>query len=207
MNFNYLIKIFLCLILVGDSVKAEYYKSQTLIPVRTEIRRTPPPLDLGRTYNEHSDSRILAPKKINYPILDQMEYLLYPNKDFKNEKPTERLERLEIAVLGTKQNGKIKERVYKLKEELEAWQIANIQTMSILQGQEDYKDESHAFKSPTSSPIPKAVSAPFFSHYYPPYQKQTKAVLRSPDYDWNNYKLISPLIQSIGRRGIERIFK
>jgi hypothetical protein len=212
MKFNFPYKILILILLINTPVSAEYYQSQNLIPVGIQSRGLSPETNLGRTYNEHPEARVLAPKEKRYPILEQMEYLLYPNQDFSQEKPTARLERLEIAVLGARQEGNIKDRVFRIQEELQAWQIANIQTLNILQKHEDFDEKNHAYqsgslihRSPNQTQVQTLNQKPY--HYYPYYQKNTRAEIRKPDYDWHNYRVISPLIQNIGRKSIEKLFQ
>jgi hypothetical protein len=100
---------------------------------QSPISSNPPPeTSPGRTYNHFNGARVLPPKQKRYPILDQLEYLLFPSLDFKKESPGKRLERLELSVFGNKQKGTIVYRVKKLKGEVESWQIANVQTMENL---------------------------------------------------------------------------
>ena len=134
--------------------------------------------------------RILAPKQKSYPVLEDLEAELYPHKNFSKEAPQKRLERIEIASFGEIQSGSIKQRIEKLKLELQNWQIAQAQNPS-----PKTQQGSTPRPQPAQSYHPRAV-------YQPQTQRQKK-----PDYDYLNYRLTSPLVQNLGRQGIEKIFK
>ncbi len=128
-----------------SAIKASEFQPHKLKPTLDSS------LTKGRTYNHYRKVRVIAPKAKKYPVLDQFESLLYPEKDFSKEHPGKRLERIEIAVLGDKlDNGlTIKERVNKVKSELISWQIANEMTLDILELPEYEKQNtaSHAYIS------------------------------------------------------------
>ena len=170
----------------------------------------------GRSYNQHPQARVLAPKIKAYPFLDQLEFLIYPGRDFKLENPGKRLERLETAILGDKQNGPIPVRMSHLQDEITSWQIANAQAMEIVNSD---KKQAHAYKgeglrtSRKTSTTPKSntQAAPHYSLIptpYVPYSplpvKHTSA--RKIDYDYMNYRMTTPLIQNIAKKTIDLIF-
>lgn len=95
----------------------------------------------GRTYNHFKGARVVPPKRKAYPILDQLEFLLFPNLDFHKEQPGKRLERLELAVFGNKQKGKITTRVTNLQNEVDSWQIANMQAVDSLAKPESLRND------------------------------------------------------------------
>lgn len=154
-------------------------------------------LEAGRTYNYHQKSRILAAKDTRIPVLEQFENLLFPHKDFKKDQAKQRLERIEIAVHGNIQQGSIKYRLNLLENEITAWQIANYQTLEILN---DNKNEAHAFQKPQKQVRAKTLQPR--TQYYPRAQTQEKKI----DYDYQNYKLISPIFRDISRRSVRAIF-
>jgi len=172
-----------------------------------------PKLSQGRTYNRRPGSRILAPKVQRYPILEQLEYLLYPLKDFSKQKPRARLERLEIAVWGDKQKGSVAKRLDKLQQETESWQIANQQVSNLLNQDtlaQDSPNKSHAYISPE-------VTAKQIAYHQPQararqHYKQQPFVIQSNkskqvDYDYQNYRLVTPIIKHMGQRGVSEMFR
>ena len=176
------------------------YQAQELKPVhlnQNEFQTS----QTGRTYNYHDKSRILAAKKASFPILDQYEALLFPQKDFKEQKPKERLERIEIAVHGDIQKGSIKYRLNLLENEITAWQIANYQTLEILNQE---KNSQHAYTQ-VANDHPK--KQPKLRHMpqqaYRPQYRQSKR----RDYDYENYRMASPIIKDIGRRSVRALFE
>lgn len=134
--------------------------------------------------------RILAPKQKSYPVLEALEAELYPHKNFSKEAPQKRLERIEIATFGEIQSGSLKDRIEKLKLELQNWQIAQAQNPS-----PKTQQARPSRPQPAQSYHPRAA-----------YQPRTQTQKR-PDYDYLNYRLTSPLVQNLGRKGIEKIFK
>ena len=159
-------------------------------------------MQVGRTYNYHKGSRILAAKEASFPILDQYEALLFPQKDFSKDKAKARLERIEIAVHGNVQIGSIKHRLNLLENEITAWQIANYQTLEILKTK---KKNPNAFQY-------AQVSNPSYSraqHTQPnPYQARPISIRQntSMDYDRENYRLVSPIVRDLGRRSVRALF-
>lgn len=153
------ISMLLILILLTNSCFA--YEAQELIPIpRTELK--------------------------SYPVLDELEGLIYPKYNFSKDNPGERLGRLEIAVFGSKQNGNIKSRISQLQSETMNWQITKIKTQT----------------KPSHQRIIKSYqSIPYSSHI----RIQQKP--RSKDYDYLNYRLMTPLIQNIGRESIRKMFR
>jgi len=141
---------------------------------------------------EPATMRALAPKQKSYPVLEALEAELYPHKNFSKEAPQKRLERIEIASFGEIQSGSIKQRIEKLKLELQNWQIAQAQNPSPKTQQ-------------ASTPRPQSAQNYFpRASYQAPRQTQAQ---KKPDYDYLNYRLTSPLVQNLGRKGIEKIFK
>jgi hypothetical protein len=156
-------------------------------------------MQIGRTYNYHDQSRILAAKEASFPILDQFESLLFPQKNFKKEKAKQRLERIEIAVHGNIQKGSIKYRLNLLEDEISAWQIANYQTMQIL---ETKKQNSNAFTYTNFDTAQTSTSIK---------QRQARATNytqnKSIDYDYQNYRMINPIVRDVGRRSVRALFE
>lgn len=197
-------------------VKADL-QAQELKPV-TLREKSIAPISIGRTYNNYKGSRILASKKRTYPFLTQMEELLYPGMLFESENPGKRLERLEIAVFGSKQKGSINNRVSRIKSEVEAWQIANAQALEIVNSKTQASKEDRAFKyqSPRKNTFRQvAYTAPrqpvSFYQPQPPKYNYSTSVQATPyrrqiDYDYQNYRMASPLIRDIGRRTIDVLF-
>ncbi len=99
------------LLILMRVVHASEYQEQALVPVVSQAQTQSP--------------RLLATRMKAYPVLDRLETLLYPNRNFKREEPAARLVRIEVAVFGVKQIGTINERLQKLDNELASWQIAS----------------------------------------------------------------------------------
>ena len=177
------------------------YEAQELKPVhlnQNEFQAS----QAGRTYNYHDKSRILASKKASFPILDQYEALLFPQKDFKEQKPKERLGRIEIAVHGDIQKGSIKHRLNLLENEITAWQIANYQTLEILNQKQN---SQHAYTQVANNQVPQRqpnVRRMPQQTYRPQYRQSKKR-----DYDYENYRMASPIIKDIGRRSVRALFE
>ncbi len=172
--------------LQGTPIRAFEYKEQALEPVAIEAETD-------------QQNRVLAPKIKTYPFLNQLESLLYPSKNFKSENPSQRLERLEMAVFGTKQNGSISTRLNNLKTELENWQIGNMKTMKPLE-----------LKAQGSMLNDKREKYPYQQYNNPAISNHSALSIQHSahrDYDYMNYRLATPLIQNIGRRTIDAFFK
>lgn len=223
------ILILYSLIIVSNCISASKaaLRSQELQPVILKEDQ-PSRVSLGRTYNNYKGSRVLASKKRTYPFLDQMEELLYPGRDFKKENPGKRLERLEIATFGAKQVGSIPERTGKLESEVESWQIANAQALSIVNSRTRPNTKEHAFKVEkqrrepnnqrrNASPVTNQQQFTAQQQQFIPYQaypppnqyalNQTPRTRRREiDYDYENYRTANPLIRSIGRKTIDALF-
>lgn len=164
-------------------------------------------MQAGRTYNYHKGSRILAAKKAEFPILDQYEALLFPHKKgvFKEEKPKARLERIEIAVHGNIQKGSIKHRLNLLENEITGWQIANYQTLQIL---DTKQKDPHAFSYNNFNPSQKRTQIRQVQRNpYPQYRANNFSQRKPVDYDYQNYRLASPVIRDIGRRSVRALFE
>lgn len=129
--------------------------------------------------------RLIPPKQKNYPLLEQLESLLFPKYDFKEDNPGKRLERLELASFGDVQKGSIKSRLDKLKAEIESWQIAN----------------ASPIKAEEKAKSPQKYHAPTF---YRQNFVRPRVHRRVYDNDQNN-QLLTPLVQSISRRGINAL--
>lgn len=176
--------IIVLLILAINSVEAFEYQEQTLQPL---------------THSDTQSQRLFAPKKKTYPFLEQLESLLYPSKNFRAEQPGQRLERLELAVFGNKQSGSISNRLNNLQTELENWQIGN---MKAIKTQELNAEHSKLNEEK------ERIS---YQHYNSPQIIQRSALsAQQPapkDYDYMNYRMATPLVQNIGRRAIDAIFK
>lgn len=188
-----------------SSTPAIAYQEMSLQPVQV---RSPQykPMQLGRTYNYYDGSRVLAAKEANFPILEQFEKLLFPQKDFSKEKPKARLERIEIAVHGNIQKGSVKHRLNSLENEITGWQIANYQTMKILDTKET---NSNAFAYPSMQVSQKNT---YIQRNYHPQgvygaPRQNISQKKAVDYDYQNYRLASPVVRDIGRRSIRALFE
>ncbi len=177
-------------------VEAFEYQEQALQPLSPSDTQSPYPKDTP-------SQRLFAPKKKIYPFLDQLELLLYPNKNFKSENPAQRLERLEMAVFGSKQRGNIGTRLNNLQTELENWQIGNMKVVKtqepkkepkLAQSKPDLNKEAVAYQQYSNPVIPAQASLS--------YQRPA-----SRDYNYMNYRLATPLLQNIGRRTIDAFFK
>ena len=132
---------------------------------------------------EPIEMRLLAPSKKSYPVLENLEKKLYPQKNFSDDSPQKRLERIEIGTFGEIQSGSIKERINNLEAEFTNWQIASA-------GQEN--------------PKPEKITARPIIHY----QARPEPSMRpnkKPDY--LNHRLSAPLARSLGRKAIDKIFK
>jgi len=166
----------------------------------------------GRTYNNYRGSRVLASKKRTYPFLDQMEELLYPGKDFEKENPGKRLERLEIATFGSKQAGSIPDRITKLESEVESWQIANAQALTIINSRTQPNNKEQAFSVEKQARVNQRniqqapQIQPYTSYNSPNQYQQMNPRKREIDYDYENYRMANPLIRSIGRKAINALF-
>lgn len=146
--------------------------------------------------------RILPPKQKTYPVLDQMEKLLFPGMNYEHDEPSHRLERLETAVFGDKQSGKISQRLVNLRSEIDNWQIAN--SSSDLQSQQNQaakQAQYHPINNSTQYPNTSTGTYHQFNNYNSGYKRA-----RQPDYAYQNYRLLAPLIQNVGRRSINKIF-
>lgn len=166
-------------------------------------------MQLGRTYNYYDGSRILAAKEANFPILEQYEALLFPQKKevFAREKPKARLERIEIAVHGNIQTGSVKHRLNLLENEITGWQIANYQTLQIL---DTKAKNSNAFSYPNNHMAQKRTSArrnPIAYQRQAITQRQSINQRKAVDYNYQNYRTANPLIRDIGRRSIRALFE
>lgn len=156
------------------------YQEQSLLP-------------LNSSEIDELDIRKLPPNKKKYPILDEFEKHLYPGRNFHKDSPNQRLERVEIAVFGAKQEGGIKSRLSSLEMELNSWDIAKV-------------------SSPKSPRSPQKISQEITPAQY--IQTQPIVINKNPynprkkqiDYDYMNYRMISPLIQNVGRRSISAMF-
>ncbi len=145
--------------------------------------------------NDIKEERALPSRKKQYPILNEFEKQLYPGRNFHKEDPGKRLDRIEIAVFGSVQTSGIKSRITALENELEAWSIAHAKVPS--------KSSSKNLK------LSQAPVSQFQQPYYQPapvvrtFNKPKKQV----DYDYMNYRMVTPLIQNAGRRAISRVFQ
>jgi hypothetical protein len=202
-----LYRVCLLSLVVSNSLAAKAYTEMNLKPVHIKNNEFKQ-MQLGRTYNYYDGSRILAAKEAIFPILEQYETLLFPQKDFKKEKPKARLERIEIAVHGNIQNGSIKHRLNLLENEITAWQIANYQTLQIL---DTKQKDSNAFAYAQNQAQEKRTSIRRSSNPYqiPAYPSQRAHISqkKAVDYDYQNYRTASPIIRDIGRRSIRAIFE
>lgn len=184
--------------------KAQYQSQALTIEANTST--------VGRTFTHFEGARILAPKEKSYPFLDQLEYLLFPSLDFKKQNPGKRLQRLEMAVFGEKQKGKIKNRLNKLQNEVDSWQIANMQTTEKLNKPKGLEQAGHnpsAYLAPPPDYAYKRTRArmPAYNYSNPRYNYQ-----HSPYHGYqsqrgnNDYTVIRPFVNQIGNLGIRKLF-
>ncbi len=146
------------------------------------------------TVDDLKEERALPSRRKQYPILNEFEKQLYPGRNFHKEDPGKRLERIEIAVFGNKQSGGIKSRITALENELEAWTIAHakVPSKSSSKNSKLVQTPVNQFQQPYYQPAPVART----------FTKPKKQV----DYDYMNYRMVTPLIQNAGRRAISRVF-
>jgi hypothetical protein len=196
------------------SVSASLFE-QELDPV-TSLKHEYHSVTEGRTFNNHKGARVLASKKKTYPFLDQLEELLYPGQKFSEENPGNRMERLEIAVFGNKQSGNIPDRVSNLRQEIENWQLANAQALDIINSRTQVDTKNYAYYGAKNELAPhhrleSSTDGINYNYQASPapavYSQQVYArPRRTVDYDYQNYRLAAPLMQNLGRRGIESLF-
>jgi hypothetical protein len=197
-------KLILFSIIFSSIISAKAYTELDLKPIHINNHKFSS-MQLGRTYNYQDQSRILAAKEASFPILEQYESLLFPQKNFRKEKAKQRLERIEVAVHGNIQKGSIQYRLNLLEDEITAWQIANYQTLQIL---DTKKQNSNAFsysnfdKTQTSTSI-KQRNTKSINHQQRAYKSQNKAV----DNDYQNYRMMNPIVRDIGRRSVRALFE
>lgn len=207
--------LLICLSILSSITVSAKLLEQELHPA-TSLRQDSYSVSEGRTYNNYNGARILASKKKTYPFLDQLEELLYPGQKFSEENPGSRMERLEIAVFGNKQSGDIPNRVNKLKQEIENWQLANAQALNIINSRTQIDTKNHAYHNTNRNEESNhklesntnAVHYNYQSHTAPTHHSQQVYARprRTVDYDYQNYRLAAPLMQNLGRRGIESLF-
>ena len=168
-------------ILIDLNIHAAYaiYKEQEL----TEV-----------IVDDIKEERALPSRRKQYPILNEFEKQLYPGRNFHKEDPGKRLDRIEIAVFGNIQSGGIKSRITALENELEAWTIAHAKVPS--------KSSSRHSKL-SSAPISQ-VQQPYYQPA--PVARTFNKPRKQIDYDYMNYRMVTPLIQNAGRRAISRVF-
>ncbi|MEY3369929.1 MAG: hypothetical protein RLZZ361_599 [Cyanobacteriota bacterium] len=142
--------------------------------------------------------RILAPKQKSYPVLEALESELYPQKNFSKEAPQKRLERIEIATFGEIQSGGIKERIDNLKIELQNWQIAKVQVTPAV-------TPKSQLMNPSRSHLTHSRQTQYQKAFQ--YTRNRNQSIKQPNYEYLNYRIASPLVQNLGRKGIEKIFK
>ena len=194
-------------IILSSIISAKAYTELDLKPIHINNHKFSS-MQLGRTYNYQDQSRILAAKEASFPILEQYESLLFPQKNFKKEKAKQRLERIEVAVHGNIQKGSIQYRLNLLEDEITAWQIANYQTLQIL---DTKKQDPSAFsynnfdetQTRTSIRQKNARNINHHNHQQTAYRNQNKAV----DYDYQNYRMMNPIVRDIGRRSVRALFE
>ncbi len=224
-----------------SSLSASAYEAQSLRPINFKKAapskaetESPAPSILGRTYNHYDGARVLAPKKKTYPFLDQLEYLLFPSLDFKKENPGKRLERLELAVFGEKQNGKIGSRLKNLESEVDSWQIANMQIAEKLSKPKSIKDnyQTNAFSQGEQRQAPSNLAA-IQNAVNAMSQRSVRAQRRAPPISSQNYypnsyqapqnynyqarqqnsnglnvnRIVTPFINRLGSETINSIFR
>ena len=202
-----IMRLILFSIIFTSILSANAYTEMSLKPVQINNQDFSS-MQLGRTYNYQDQSRILAAKEASFPILDQYETLLFPQKNFKKEKAKQRLERIEVAVHGNIQKGSIQYRLNLLEDEITGWQIANYQTLQIL---DTKKQDSNAFSYNNFDDIQTKTSArqrspiPINHNYNQQanYRNQNKAV----DYDYQNYRMLNPILRDVGRRSVRALFE
>lgn len=186
-------------IIFSSIISVKAYSELDLKPIHINTNEFSS-MQLGRTYNYQDQSRILAAKEASFPILDQFEALLFPQKNFKKEKARQRLERIEVAVHGNIQKGSIKYRLNLLEDEITAWQIANYQTLQIL---DTKKQNSNAFSYNNFDEAQTKTSIRHRGTRDLHYNQQNKAV----DYDYQNYRMLNPIVRDVGRRSVRALFE
>lgn len=105
---------------------------------------------------------------------------MYPNTNFRQDNPAQRLERLEIAAFGTKQKGNIDFRLAKIQDEILSWQIAN--NMPVNQ----------------AKPFPERQIQ---------YKQNIPAPVRQVNYRQNHYRIINQALMQISRQGINQLLR
>ncbi len=146
--------------------------------------------------------RLMPPKRHAYPILESLEKELYPGIDFREEDPSERLERLEIAMLGRKQSGTISERLNKLRSEVANWQIASSSAARPTQ--------LHAEKTPDiSTPERYALEAQQRSQMANERLRYSKFLMSERSkarYETNTVRVANPIVQRLGKYSLDAMF-
>lgn len=128
--------------------------------------------------------RLMPPKQKTYPVLEKLEKMLYPDKNFNSENPSKRLERLEIAVMGSVQTGTISQRLTKIQNETEAWQISNI-----------------APKPNPTKPAPSVPGSVYQARPVPRYIQEPRS-----NHSYMSDRVMGSVIQNLSRRGINALF-
>lgn len=159
-----MLNILILLICVSILSPIKAYQGQSLEPIKLE-------------------QRLIAPKQKSYPVLEKLEQVLYPAQNFNREAPGQRLDRLEIAVFGKRQEGDIATRLDKIQNEIMAWQISNVPS------------KTNQSKLPVNNPVP----------LYKPVQPRYIQKPRS-NYSYMGDRVMSSVIQTLTRRGINALF-
>ncbi len=148
--------------------------------------------------------RVMPPQRKSYPILESLEKQLYPGRDFREENPNHRLERLEIAMLGSYQSGTIAERLERLRSEVVNWQIAaapvaKASPAAQLRAQTDDipPAELYALKAQERNQI--ANERMRYSKFL--MDERTRA-----RQETNIVRVANPIVQRLGKRSIDGIF-
>lgn len=148
--------------------------------------------------------RVMPPQRKSYPILESLEKQLYPGQDFREEDPGRRLERLEIAMLGSRQSGTVAERLERLRAEVMNWQIAaapaskpNRATQLRVEADDIPPAELYALKAQERNQAANERMR---------YSKFLMAERSKARQETNVMRLANPIVQRLGKRSIDGVF-
>ncbi len=148
--------------------------------------------------------RVMPPQRKSYPILESLEKQLYPSQDFREQDPAHRLERLEIAMLGSRQAGTVADRLDRLRSEVMNWQIAaapaskpSPATQLRAQADDIPPAELYALKAQERNQI--ANERMRYSKFL--MDERTRA-----RQETNLVRVTNPIVQRFGKRSIDAMF-
>jgi len=148
--------------------------------------------------------RAMPPRAKSYPILDSLERELYPNQDFHKEDPGHRLERLEIAMLGTRQSGTIAERLDRLRSEIANWQIA--QSAPVHRPSQVQLHARADDIPPQELYALKAQDRQLANNERLRYSKFLMDDRAKERYENNVVRVANPIVQRLGKRTVDAMF-